>query len=128
MRSLFISLGTLLFCTLSVNAAAVSDDELQQAADAVNQQAPMMVDQETRLDGAESGGQVLTYNYTLVNFAAGDLDKNKFTQALRPTMLESGCKTLEPLLSEGIDVQYVYRGKDKGEIATLGLTRADCGF
>lgn len=128
MRSLFISLSTLLLCTLSMNASAVSDDELQQAADAVNQQAPMMVDQETRLDGAESGGQVLTYNYTLVNFSAGDLDKNKFTQALRPTLLESGCKALEPLLSEGVDVQYVYRGKDKGEIATLGLTRADCGF
>ncbi|MDY6980244.1 MAG: hypothetical protein SV201_10195, partial [Pseudomonadota bacterium] len=127
MRSLFISLSTLLLCTLSMNASAVSDDELQQAADAVNQQAPMMVDQETRLDGAESGGQVLTYNYTLVNFSAGDLDKNKFTQALRPTLLESGCKALEPLLSEGVDVQYVYRGKDKGEIATLGLTRADCG-
>ncbi|MDZ7805435.1 hypothetical protein [Thiohalophilus sp.] len=128
MRALFLRTSTLLLGALTLNAYAVTDDELQQAADAVNQQAPMMVDQETRLDGADSGSQVLTYNYTLVNYNAGDLDRNKFTQALRPTMLKSGCKTLEPLLSEGIDVQYVYRGKDKGEIATLGLTRADCGL
>ncbi|MDR9437673.1 MAG: hypothetical protein RI563_12395 [Thiohalophilus sp.] len=127
MRALFIHISTLLLCTLSMNAYAVTDDELQQAADVVNQQAPMMVDQETRLDGADSGNQVLTYNYTLVNYTAGDMDRNKFTQALRPTLLESGCKALEPLLSEGVDVQYVYRGKDKGEIATLGLTGADCG-
>lgn len=128
MRALFIRTSTVLLCALSMNASAVTDDQLQQAADAVNQQAPMMVDQETRLDGAESGSQMLTYNYTLVNYTADDLDRDKFTRALRPTLLKSGCKALAPLLREGIDVQYVYRGKDKGEIATMGLTGADCGL
>ncbi|MFO8025980.1 hypothetical protein [Thiohalophilus sp.] len=128
MRALVIPASILLLCTFSLNASAVTDDELRQVSEVLNQQAPMMVDQETRLDGAEADNQVLTYNYTLVNYTAADMDRNKFTRALRPTLLKSGCKALEPLLSEGVDVQYVYRGKDKGEIATLGLTGADCGL
>jgi len=128
MRAFFIRTSVLLLCALTMNAYAITDDELQQIADAVNQQAPMMIDQETRLDGADSGSQVLIYNYTLVNYTAGDMDRNKFTQALRPTLFKSGCKTLEPLLSQDIDIQYVYRGKDKGEIASLRLTGADCGL
>lgn len=128
MRALFIHTSGLLLCALTMNAYAVTDDELQQVAELVNQQAPMMIDQETRLDGADAGSQVLTYNYTLLNYTAGNMDRNKFTQALRPTLLKSGCKTLEPLLSEGVDVQYIYRGKDKGEVATLRLTGADCGL
>lgn len=128
MQSFIIrGIAALLF-TLPLAANAITDNELREAAAAVNQQAPMMVDQETRLDGASSGKQSLTYNYTMVNYAVSDLDVDKFTQALRPSLLKAGCEVLKPLLSQGVDVNYVYRDKAEADIAALKLTAADCGF
>lgn len=113
---------------ISPAAHAITDAELSQAAEAVNQQAPLMVDDETRLDGADAGKQSLTYHYTLVNYSVGELDANKFKEALRPNLLKAGCETLKPLLSEGIKVQYLYHGKNKADIASVVLTASDCGF
>ena len=128
MQSFIIrGIAALLF-TLPLAANAITDNELKEAAAAVNQQAPMMVDQETRLDGASSGKQSLTYNYTMVNYAVSDLDVDKFTQALRPSLLKAGCEVPKPLLSQGVDVNYVYRDKAEDDIAALKLTAADCGF
>jgi len=128
MQSFVIRVTGLLLLSLSFSAHAVTDGELKEAAAAVNQQAPMMVDEETRLDGADSGNQSLTYNYTLVNYAADELDGEKFAEALQPTLLKAGCDALRPLLSQGVTVHYVYRGKNKGAIASLVLTAKDCGL
>lgn len=128
MRFIIPRLTALLLLILPVAAYAVTDAELKQAAEAVNERAPMMVDKETRLDGAEAGSQSLTYNYTLVNYGVDELDKAKFEEALRPTLLKGGCEALKPLLSQGVTINYVYRGKNKAEITSMGLTAADCGL
>ncbi len=128
MQSFFLRISALLLCSLPISVYAISDAELQQAADAVNQQAPMMIDQHTRLDGADAGMQSLTYKYTLVNYTAEQMDGEKFTQGLRPALLESGCDALKPLLSQGVRVHYSYRGKNASEIASVTLTAADCDF
>jgi hypothetical protein len=113
---------------LPLGAQAISDAELQQAADAVNQRTPLMVDKDTRLDNATSGKQRLIYNYTLINYKSGDLDREKFESALRPGLLKAGCQTLKPLLSEGVSVHYVYKGKDAGTVGSVILSPGDCGF
>lgn len=113
---------------LPLGAQAISDAELQQAADVVNQRTPMMVDKDTRLDSAASGNQRLIYNYTLINYNASDLDREKFETALRPTLLKAGCQTLKPLLSEGVSVHYVYKGKDAATVGSVILSPGDCGF
>lgn len=128
MQTFYLRTAILFLAALPLAAHAISDDELSQAAEAVNQQAPMMVDQETRLDGAAAGKQSLTYNYTLINYAVDELDANKFKEALRPNLLKAGCQALKPLLSEGVNINYVYRGKNKGELASLMLTASDCGL
>lgn len=126
MRTHALRLFTLLLGSTALSAYAVTDAELKEAADAVNQQAPIMVDEHTRLDNASAGQQSLTYHYTLVNYAASDLDKTKFVEALRPNLLKAGCQTLKNLLNEGVDVNYSYSGKNKGAIASLTLTASDC--
>lgn len=113
---------------ISPAAHAISDAELSQAADGVNQQAPLMVDKETRLDGASAGKQSLSYHYTLVNYGVGELDANKFEEALRPSLIKAGCETLKPLLIEGIKVQYIYRDKNNADITSVAVTAAECGF
>lgn len=128
MPKLLLRIATVFALSLPISVYAVSDAELKQAAAAVNQRAPVMVDQDTRLDGATSGKQTLTYNYTLVNYSSADLDSAKFESAMRPSLLKAGCQALKPILSAGVTVNYIYKGKDAATVSNISLKPSDCGF
>ncbi len=128
MSKLSLRIFIVLALSLPISVYAVSDAELKQAAAAVNKRAPVMVDQDTRLDGAESGKQSLTYNYTLVNYNSSELDSAKFESAMRPSLLKAGCQALKPILSEGVKVNYIYKGKDAVTVSNISLKPSDCGF
>lgn len=103
-------------------------DLLADTAREVNARAPMMVDAETRLRGAESEGARLTYHYVLVQMNKTDIDSRKFVALRKPEIVASACARAEVryLLNQGATLAYVYDDKLGERIADVGLTRSDC--
>jgi hypothetical protein len=109
-----------------------AEKQLQEAADSLNQNAPRMIDPQTRLDRVELGaGLVFTYEYTLLNqraagFAPDNLER--FQRQLRQRLNKMACEDhkLDGLLRLATAVKYVYRDRDGSTVATAVLRSADC--
>lgn len=84
-------------------------DGFGTAAEQINQSAPTMVDEETRLDKASVGpGALLTYHYTLPNFASEDLDAN-FIDTVFAHTKEFVCTTKEMKPAMQYGGAYVFK-------------------
>jgi hypothetical protein len=67
-----------------------ADGVLKLMASEVNKQCPMKVDNETRLDKAEAlPGNKFSYEYTLLNAEASQLDTAAFRQRMAPVILNN---------------------------------------
>jgi len=105
-------------------------DGFNIAAEQINQSAPTMVDEETRLDKASVGpGVLLTYHYTLPNFVSDDLDANFINTVFAHTK-EFVCTTKEmkPAMQYGGAYGYSYSSSDGVHIGEFIIDRDTCGF
>lgn|SRR5690554_6034999 len=101
------------------------------AAKQINDSAPTMVDEETRMDGASVGpGAMLTYHYTFPNYSASDIDSGLIQSNVLPSVRNSVCssKEMKPSLQYGGKYTYSYSGKDGVLIGKFTIDRNDCGF
>jgi hypothetical protein len=109
-----------------------AEKQLQEAADSLNQNAPRMIDAQTRLDRVELGaGLVFTYEYTLVNQRMAGLapeNLEQFQRQLRQRLNKLACEEhkLDSLLRLATAVKYVYRDRDGAAVATAVMTSAEC--
>lgn len=66
------------------------DEVMVKAAEELNKDCPVMLDQETRLDSASVPSENnFMYHYTLVNWVKDSIDANAFKSAMEPIILES---------------------------------------
>jgi hypothetical protein len=106
--------------------------ELIHAANGVNADAPRMIDDITRLDGAHAGpGTLFTYEYTLTNIRAGLLSAaslDTLRRRLSADVHQEVCRetALEPLLRIGAVIRFQYRDRDGQELALASVSSADC--
>ena len=113
--------------------APLLQQELAEAAKRVNASGPRMIDDITRLDGAQvSPGPMFTYEYTLTNISV---------RLLSPTALETlrwrlsahvrqavcGGTALQPILSTGVITRFHYRDREGQDLVTVHVSSADCG-
>jgi hypothetical protein len=101
------------------------------AAKQINDSAPTMVDEETRMDGASAGpGASLTYHYTFPNYSSSDIDSGLIKSNVFPTVKNGVCsnKEMKPSLQYGGRYTYSYSGNDGVLIGEFTIDRNDCGF
>ena len=106
--------------------------ELTQAANGVNASTPRMIDNITRLDGAQAGpGTLFTYEYTLTNISASLLSpaslatlRRRLSADVRQTVCRGAA--LEPLLHIGAVIRFDYRDRDGQELTLASVSSADC--
>ncbi|HEU5442464.1 MAG TPA: RDD family protein [Steroidobacteraceae bacterium] len=119
--------------TAAHTPAPVLQQELTQAANAVNASSPRMIDRITRLDGAHVGpGALLTYEYTLTNMHAARLSAmtlETLRWRLSAHVRQAICRGTapRPMLSTGTTIRFRYRDKDGRELVTVTVSSADCG-
>ncbi|MCL2011500.1 MAG: hypothetical protein FWG75_01750 [Cystobacterineae bacterium] len=104
---------------------------LISAAELINARAPLMLDEETRLDKAVVGpGGRLTFFYSLLSHSSHELDSDVFLENLIPEMKEKTCsqKEIKPALQNGGVYVFAFAGNDGVEIARIELSKADCGY
>jgi GYF domain 2 len=110
----------------------ILQQELTQAANGVNASTPRMIDNMTRLDGAQAGpGTLFTYEYTLINIRARLLSSaslETLRQRLSADVRQTVCRgtALKPLLSIGAVIRFHYSDQDGQELALVSVSSADC--
>jgi len=126
-----VIMGTFLLCVMTIFFSCSGDSfdkQLLQTAEEINKNCPIIVDKNTRLDNTLAGpGKRFTYNYTLVNFGADDIDKDKFIAAMKPKIF-NGVKTnkdMEEFRNKKVEIVYVYKSKDNKEVARIVVSPSD---
>ncbi len=98
------------------------ENYLQQAADEWSKQAPVMVDEATRLDGVSVGaGNELDFNYTLVQLSIHDIDVDEFENLMTPHLREvyMNAPQTEWFRDHGIIHNHIY--KDKSGVLIVSI-------
>ncbi|HYW03560.1 MAG TPA: hypothetical protein VFA86_06410 [Gammaproteobacteria bacterium] len=101
---------------------------LSQTADRVNATLPRMVNDGTRLDSVRAGKGHLQYNYTLVKYTANQMDGAKLHAMIQPRLVKQVCSSrkMQVYMHSGVDVTYVYHGKDGKQITSVTVHQSDC--
>jgi uncharacterized membrane protein YraQ (UPF0718 family) len=103
-------------------------ETLELTASVINKMCPVMVDKDTRLDGAAViDRKILQYNYTFVNFAKEQLDVNGIKSQFEPSIINQ-VKTnpeLKAIRDNNLDLEYTYKDKNGVFLFTIHVTPQD---
>lgn len=112
----------------SDNSSFEIDLQLNKIASKINQNLPMMLDSETRVDTSYAGNRTFTYVYTLVNYSADQIEPLKIYELLKEMVVNASCTDEQtyPFLFAGIRMNYKYLGKDSKRIITISVNHNDC--
>lgn len=98
----------------SLRSPASFDKQLMIIAEKLNKTCPFMVDRDTRLDNAIGGpGKNFTYNYTVVNYAAEEIDADQVKSNIYPAMLNDIKTNPDIEIFRKNEVTLIYKYKDK---------------
>lgn len=123
-----------LFAVFAVllSSSALGSDEVaelvESAAAEVQAISPRDIDDETRLDGARADGYRLIYDYTFINYAAGELDGDEVNQLLAPRLKIGTCSMPDSveMLNKGVTVIFDYKTNDGTEVTEVAVDAQDC--
>lgn len=104
------------------------DAVLVEAASRINENLPMMVDAETRLDATVGVIGRFRYNYTLVNFSAEELDPGVLKDTMQPKLVNNVCTSteMEIFVQNDVPVTYAYFGKNGKQVTTITISPNQC--
>jgi hypothetical protein len=103
---------------------------LLETSKQINAQLPTMVDKETRADTTMCVGKHMIYKYTMVNLSEKDIDKNAFKNEIKSMLVKNQCSNENMIKMLKMDVQYdyMYQDRDGNLLATVNVSKGDCGF
>ena len=95
----------------------------------INQETPLWVDSDTRLNSVVVLGRTLTYNYQVVNFSGSDLDVPFFGRTVLENLNHMVCQSeaTRILIDLGVRYVYLYFGMDGKLITRIVLESYRCG-
>jgi len=104
------------------------DQALVEVSKQINQNLPMHLDRETRMDATMPGpGNRLTYLYTLVNVSQADVDPDHFIATIKPQLV-NGYRTspeMADLRRLQVELNYHYRDQTGNSIANITISPRD---
>lgn len=106
----------------------MSHNQLRSFANEVNRRVPMMLDQHTRLDGADAAPNELTYKFTILNVQAQQMDIRDFEAVMAIRVIKNVCGRLQMLIKRGVTIHYYYRDNAGQKITKLSVNKDDCGY
>jgi hypothetical protein len=107
-----------------------SQEFLAQVAAGISKDAPITIDSDTEMIGAEGLDGVLVYNYRLVGLSLDQLDTARAKEAIEQQVTEGACRTpqtRQEFLDQGITLRYSYFDKNLRPVTQIDVTVADCG-
>ena len=116
---------------ITLSEVTSSEAFLHQVAEMMNQRLPMMVDDDTRWDASFAGpGKSLSYNYTLMNYSAANIDGYVFAKNAHAMLTESVCNDPSTVIfpQEGVLLGFNYYDNARNLIARVKVQPSDCGY
>ena len=106
------------------------EKKLLETSKQINAQLPIMVDKETRADITMSSGKHLIYKYTMVNSSERDIDKIAFKNEVKTMLVKNQCsnENMMKMLKMGVQYDYMYHDRDGNLLATVNVSKIDCGY
>jgi hypothetical protein len=107
--------------------------DLEQIAAEIERRtgAPVMIDSETRFDGAQApGDNTLLFNYTLVNLTSNSPELPATQSRLRSMVNSTACANGDwlTLLQDGISISARYQAQDGAEALRVDIRPETCGL
>ncbi|NQZ10228.1 MAG: hypothetical protein HRT35_24010 [Algicola sp.] len=127
--------SVLLFCLAAAGCQSTAKYDIKNTAKLLrasvietNNAAPMMLDDETRLNSANAVGNKLNYLYTLVNTKVADVDVRQFVKVVTSQLMEATCldNGMKTLVRHKVVVGYNYFDNEGNAIATIDVDTANC--
>lgn len=89
---------------------------------------PTMIDESTRLDDVSLQEEDIHYDYTLIGYAAGNIDVERFKVLMSARIKTTACTNPETrsFLDAGRSLVYLYRDKHSKPLAEIMVTKSDC--
>jgi hypothetical protein len=99
------------------------EQQLVMLAREYNKRGATMIDKETRIDSMSAGpGKMLTYHYTMVNYAMEEVDPDKAKEAIRPPAIAHIRSSEEMKALKDAGVLFTYKYADKNGRAAFEFT------
>jgi hypothetical protein len=93
------------------------DEQLIKISEQINQNCPMVIDSETRLDNTIGGpGKMFMYNYTLVNMSKDEIDIPQFKSYIEPRVINNARTNNDMRSFRDNKVEMVYKYFDKNGV------------
>jgi hypothetical protein len=105
------------------------DDVLAKLSAQMNENLPMVVDNETRLDSVSAvPGRHFIYHYTLLTLSRADVDPDDFHKTIKPRLKSRLCGSAEMqnFLKNGVTISYLYKSKDGQPVGGAKLAPSEC--
>jgi len=96
----------------------------------INSQLPIMVDPDTRLDTVICYGKQMHYKYTMINYSENESNKKALQNEATSTLAKNHCnnKNTVKMLKMGVEYYYIYFDKNGILIATINISKKNCGL
>lgn len=118
-------LGDELSDAVTGSSPATIEEALKEAEGSVNSQAPIMVDEVTRLDKAAVDEKTISYHYSFVGYSKADINPIAIQTTLKESVNSSICLApqMEAFRRFGVDMEYIYFD-DSGEYVSSFVINA----
>ena len=106
-----------------------SEDFLTQISNMMNSTLPMVVEDGVRWDSSYAGpGKTLSYNYTMLDYTASQIDGTVFANTIRHDLTDTICTTPETKLfpDNGVLLNFNYYDRERSLITRVKVAPDDC--
>ncbi len=106
----------------------IIEEMLLKTSDEMNKTLPRMLDKDTRVDSTFLIGNQINYRYTLVNFAANEIDPLAFKTEFEPILVNNACTVhnMSILLKQDVSFKYNIFGKNGKQVTTITVNSGMC--
>jgi hypothetical protein len=131
----FSSFSVLLFCLTAVGCQSTTKNDpdsvaklLRASVKEINNAAPMMLNDETRLNSANTSGNTITYLYTLTNAKIAGMDIGKFVDVMKKQVNVETCRNegMKVLVQNKVIVAYNYFDNEGKSITKINVDTSNC--
>lgn len=101
---------------------------LKKMAVEMNSQAPIQLDEDTRMMSVIALQKTITFNYRLSRYKASEVDSSHLARVARENMNHFACKSkaTRDLVDLGVEYVYLYSGNDGKLITRAAMTSYRC--
>lgn len=101
---------------------------LKKMAGEMNSQAPIQLDEDTRMMSAVALQKTITFNMRLPRVNSSDVDPNRLAQVTRENLNHTVCqsKATRSLIDLGVEYVYLYSGSDGKLITRVAIKSYRC--